>query len=117
MRRLLRHRPSPAMIVALLALFVALGGVGYAATKIGSAQIKNNSIRSQDIRNRTIGGKDVRNHTIASKQIKDPEPYHEVGTAGQPPFKSGAHNFSSSNYSTAAFFKDNEQIVHSTSAL
>ena len=31
MKRLLRHRPSPAMVVSLLALTVALGGTGYAA--------------------------------------------------------------------------------------
>jgi hypothetical protein len=30
--RLRKHRPSPAMVVALLALFVALGGIGVAAT-------------------------------------------------------------------------------------
>ncbi len=121
MRRLLRYTPSPAMIVALVALFVALGGVGYAATKIGSAQIKNNSIRTQDIRNRTIRGKDVRGNTIAAKQIKDPERYHEVGTPGQPAFKNGAANFvptdaqgkpQANPYSTAAFLKDAEGFVH-----
>ena len=116
MRRLLRYRPSPAMVVALIALFVALGGVGYAATRIGSAQIKNNSIRTQDIRNGTIRGKDVRRKTITGKQIKNPEAFHEVGAAGQPPFKNGAKNFASTDpavhYSTAAFFKDNEGIVH-----
>src|SRR5688500_11020114 len=32
MRKRLSRRPSPSMAVALLALFVALGGVGYSAT-------------------------------------------------------------------------------------
>ncbi len=41
---MLRRRPTPAMVVSLIALFVALGGTGYAAATIGSAQIKNNSI-------------------------------------------------------------------------
>src|SRR3954454_19558770 len=36
MRRLLRHRPSPAMAVALLALFVALGGSAMAAFVVSS---------------------------------------------------------------------------------
>src|SRR5215208_995242 len=93
MTRLLRHKPSPAMIVALISLFVALGGVGYAAATIGSAQIKNNSIRTQDIRNRTIRGRDIRSNSIAAKQIKNPERYHEVGTAGEPAFKNGSGNF------------------------
>jgi hypothetical protein len=40
-----RFIPSPAMVVAVIALFVALGGVGaYAASHISGSQIKNNSI-------------------------------------------------------------------------
>jgi hypothetical protein len=99
------------MVVALLALFVALGGVGYAAATIGSAQVKNNSLRTQDIRNRTIRGKDVRNNTIAGKQIKDPQRYREIGTPGEPQFLNGASNWSAA-YSSAAFLKDNEGFVH-----
>ena len=49
--------PSPAMAISLLALFVALGGTGYAAATIGSSQIKNNSIRGKDVRNSTLTGK------------------------------------------------------------
>ena len=47
------------MLVAILALFLAVGGVGYAATTIGSAQIKNNSIRSADVRDGTLAPKDL----------------------------------------------------------
>jgi len=47
------------MLIACTALFMALGGVGYAAAKIGSAQIKNNSVRGKDIKNRTIQSKDI----------------------------------------------------------
>jgi hypothetical protein len=65
MRRLSRHRPSPAMVVACISLFVALGGVGYAAT-IGSPQIKNNGVRSIDIRNGTIVRKDISRSTRRS---------------------------------------------------
>ena len=59
------------MIVACAALFVALGGVGYAAATIGSAQIKNNSIRGKDIRNSTITGKDVKNSSLTGSDIKN----------------------------------------------
>jgi hypothetical protein len=40
MERLLR-RPSPSMAVALIALFVALGGTGYAALTITGKNVKN----------------------------------------------------------------------------
>ncbi len=59
------------MIVACAALFVALGGVGYAAATIGSAQIKNNSILGKDIRNSTITGKDVKNSGLTGSDIKN----------------------------------------------
>ena len=53
------RRPSPAMIVALLALCVALGGSAYAA----------NQINGKNIRNGTITGKKLHDRTITSRQI------------------------------------------------
>jgi len=64
--RLRLRRPSPAFVIALIALFVALGGVGYAGSLIGSEQIRNNSIRSSDIRNGTILAADLNARTRAS---------------------------------------------------
>jgi Collagen triple helix repeat (20 copies) len=52
-------RPTPALAISVVSLFVALGGVGYAAATIGSAQIKNNSIKSIDVHNGTIVSKDI----------------------------------------------------------
>jgi hypothetical protein len=71
MPQLLRRRPSPAMVVALLALFVALGGSSYAALRIGSAQIVNNSVRSKDIRNNDVRSQDIRNNDVLSKDIRN----------------------------------------------
>jgi hypothetical protein len=46
----MRHRLSPATVIALLALFVALGGTaGAAAVLVTSAQIKNGTIQLADI--------------------------------------------------------------------
>jgi hypothetical protein len=98
------------MTVALIALFVALGGVGYAAATIGSGDVINNSLRSQDIRNGTIRGKDVRRNSLGARQVRDPR-YREVGAPGQPGFLNGARNYSVA-YSTAAFLKDSEGFVH-----
>jgi hypothetical protein len=57
--RLLRHL-SYANVMASIAVFVALGGVGYAAT----------SINGNDINKRTIGSNKLKNGTLTSKQIK-----------------------------------------------
>jgi hypothetical protein len=58
MRKLLKRRPSPGLIVALIALFVALGGTAYAA------QINGNSIMKQ-----SIGGGKLKQKTLTGYQI------------------------------------------------
>jgi hypothetical protein len=69
--RFKRLRPSPAMVVALIALFVAMGGVGYAAATIGSAQIKNNSVRGKDLKNYSITGKDIKKDGIGGVTVME----------------------------------------------
>src|SRR4051812_35665586 len=58
------------MVVALMALFIALGGSSYAALKVGSKQIVNNSVRSKDIRNNDVRSTDVRNRSLLKKDFK-----------------------------------------------
>ena len=62
----IRSHASFSNVVALTALFVALGGTSYAATTIGSKQIKNNSVRGVDIKNRTIKSKDIAKGVIGA---------------------------------------------------
>jgi hypothetical protein len=57
------------MVVALLALFLALGGGAYAALGVGTRQIANNSVRSQDVRNNNLRGKDVRQRSLGPGDI------------------------------------------------
>jgi hypothetical protein len=55
-------RVSPAMVVAMLALFVALTGTAVATTStlITGKQIKNSSITGIDVKNRSLTAKDFR---------------------------------------------------------
>lgn len=55
---------TPAVVIASLALVVASSGSAYAAVKIGSAEIKNNSVRGVDIKNGTIRNQDINNGTL-----------------------------------------------------
>jgi hypothetical protein len=67
------------MIVALFALFVALGGSSYAAVKIsarditrgavGTRAIANDAIRSADIHNATVSGLDVKDDSLTNADI------------------------------------------------
>lgn len=61
---------TPAFVVASLALVVvASGGTAYAATKIGSAEIRNNSIRGVDIRTGEVRGSDVKDGTLKPRDF------------------------------------------------
>ena len=73
MKSLLRRRPSPALIIALIALFVSLSGVSYGVATgfIDSREIKNNEVRSLDIRNNEIRTRDLRNNEIRGIDIRN----------------------------------------------
>jgi hypothetical protein len=55
MHRIARHRPAPATVIATIALAVALGGTGYAATvlpanSVGTTQVIDNSLLKKDFK-------------------------------------------------------------------
>ncbi|HEU0303854.1 MAG TPA: collagen-like protein [Gaiellaceae bacterium] len=60
MRDLIKRRPSPAMIVASIALLVALGGTSFAAVSqlprfsVGTPQLKSNAVTSPKVANRSL---------------------------------------------------------------
>jgi uncharacterized protein YjbI with pentapeptide repeats len=65
------RRPTPAFVVAVLALLLAVSGTSYAAGKITSAQIKNNTVSSADLKNNSAQGKDVKDGSLTGADIKD----------------------------------------------
>ncbi len=79
------YRPGHATVVAYIALFVALGGSSYAAIRVGSPQIVNNSVRSKDIRNNDVRGRDIRNGTIGTADVGNESLLAEDFKPGQLP--------------------------------
>lgn len=63
------RRPSPAIVVAMLSLFVSLGTGAYAASKIGSSDISKNAVKSKHVKDRSIQGKDLKDATVTAQQI------------------------------------------------
>ncbi len=64
-----RPSVSPAMVVALIALVVALGGTGYAVTQlpknsVGTAQIKNNAVTAAKVKDGSLTARDFRPGTL-----------------------------------------------------
>jgi len=78
MKRILRRRPSPALAVSLVALFVALGGSAYALTITGG-DVVNGSLTGSDIRNRSLTQHDLKGRALkGTLMIKDSVGYNAV---------------------------------------
>ena len=132
--RLRLRAPSPAMVVAIIALIVATSGSAFAAgtiiikksSQLGknvvtSRQIKNSAITGADIKNGALSGADVNAGTLGkvaaagvadrAASIGPPEGYHVVGAPGEPAFQNGWNNVGGA-FATMAYFKDLEGVVH-----
>lgn len=79
-----RRRPSPALVVASLALAVALGGTGYAAVVLPA-----NSVGTAQLRNGAVVGSKVKAHSLNAASFQpgqlpkgDPGPIGLAGPAG-----------------------------------
>src|SRR5262249_55493361 len=59
-------RPSPAMVVACLALFVAVGGVGYAAVKLAP-----NSVKTKQIKKGAVTEPKLANGAVSNGKLAD----------------------------------------------
>ena len=62
-----RMRPSPAMVVAVIALIAAVSGSAYAALKknsVGSRQLKKGAVKTVDIKNNAVTGKKAKESTF-----------------------------------------------------
>jgi len=68
-------RPSPALVVAGVALFVALGGTGYAALQlpknsVGPKQLQEGAVNRSDIANNAITGAKVKNRSLTNTDFR-----------------------------------------------
>ena len=84
MSRFKLGRPSPALVIACIALFVAMGGVGYAAAtgSIDGREIKNSSVTGKDVKNSALTGSDVKANSLKGTDIAESS-LGKVASAGQ----------------------------------
>src|SRR3712207_4417583 len=78
MRFVRRLLPSPAMVVACIALLVALGGTSYAAVM----QLKRNSVTSIHVKDRSLLARDFRAGQIPRGPAGPAGPQGPQGPAG-----------------------------------
>jgi hypothetical protein len=87
MRRLLSLRPSPAMVVAFIALLAALGTSAYAQltiprNSVGNAQLKRGAVTSSKVRNGSLLATDFRAGQLPAGPQGPPGPEGPRGPAG-----------------------------------
>ncbi|MBV9803400.1 MAG: hypothetical protein JO130_09430, partial [Solirubrobacterales bacterium] len=83
---LVRRRPSASLVVSFAALFVALGGAGYAATQlpansVGSAQLENGSVGNWKLKFNAVGSRKIINGSVGAKQVNSSQVQLRVGSA------------------------------------
>jgi hypothetical protein len=127
----LTPRLTFANVISVIALFVALGGTGLAASQlgkdsVGSKQLKKNAVTGAKVKNQSLTGKDIKlsklgtvpsaTHANSADSIPAAEPAHVIGAPGEPGFQSGDTNAESGvpgfAFTPVSFYKDHEGIVH-----
>jgi len=67
----IRRLPSPALIVASVALvFAVAGGIGYAASKINGKNIRAHSIGAGKLKDRTLTGRQIKGQSVGGGKLK-----------------------------------------------
>lgn len=74
MRRPRLGPPSPALVVSILALIVALGGTSYAAVtrprdSVGTRQLKNGAVTGAKIKRGAVTGKAIKNGAVTGAKV------------------------------------------------
>ena len=82
--------PSPAMLVALVALVIALGGTSYAAitlpkNSVGTKQIRKHAVTASKIKARAVTKSKIRANAVRSSKVKDGSLLAKDFKAGQLP--------------------------------
>jgi hypothetical protein len=70
------RRPSPALVVSMLALVIALSGVAYAGTQlpinsVGTKQIQNGAVTSPKLHNGAVATAKLHNGAVTTAKIKN----------------------------------------------
>ncbi len=67
----LRRRIGVAHVIALAALFVALGGSAFAAATIGTSDIKDGAVTKQKLHGNAVNGAKVKNDSLSGTDIDE----------------------------------------------
>jgi hypothetical protein len=86
----IRRLPSPAMVVAVIALVVALGGSAYAVATINGASIINRTIAGKKLKKKAVGTAELANKAVSTAKVGK-VPSVRVSTTATQAIGSGAN--------------------------
>jgi hypothetical protein len=69
--RLNRFRPTPAVVISVIAVFFAIGGIGYAASKIGTNNLKKGAVTQPKLHGNSVGSGKVIDHSLRCHDLKN----------------------------------------------
>lgn len=83
----LRTKLTYANVMATIAVFIALGGTGYAATQlprnsVGTKQIRTGGVGASELRSSAVTSRDIRNGTISTRDMSASARRSLTGPAG-----------------------------------
>jgi hypothetical protein len=114
MRRIPLRRPSPALVIACLALGVALAGTSYATvlqvprSSVGTPQLRTGAVTTSKIRANAVTGAKVRNRSLRRADFAPGQlPAGPTGPAGPagPPGLSGVERVETTSVMNSGQFK------------
>jgi hypothetical protein len=108
MFRSIRRHLNPTSLIAMVALFAALGGVSYAAATIDGKDIKNKSVAGKKLKNKTVTGGKVKNDSLTGAQVNE-------STLGKVPSATNADQAGSA--ATATNAQNAENAVNAQNAV
>jgi hypothetical protein len=58
-------------VISTIALFVAIGGISWAAAKIGTSDIKNGAVTTKKLHNKAVASKKIKSNAVNSAKVKN----------------------------------------------
>ncbi len=131
----MKHLPSPALLISMIALILAAGGGAYAIgastnktiRKIVNKQITKRAPRLSVRHAVSAGSADTAKAADAARtadsaataasaataqSLAPPEAVHMIGAPGEPVFENGAENTLTLTNNPAGFYRDRQCLVH-----
>lgn len=63
------RRPSPALVLAAIAVVLSVGGSAVAARLVGSRDVRDDSLTTRDIKDRSLTGTDIKSNSLTGRVV------------------------------------------------